>query len=115
LDKELEIENQCFDRFLLLDGIALFSLLAFRSIPTQNLLYVCDYRPILDTYNKIRYEGETFPVKYVIPNADPWSVFEKNATNLIDPFNVQFNPLKGGYASRIGKCPGGSRFLIGRL
>jgi hypothetical protein len=83
--------------FLLLDGIALGSLLAFRSVPTQNLMYVCDYRPILDTYNKIRYQGETFPVKYVIPNADPWSVFEENATNLIDPFNVQFNPLKGGF------------------
>jgi len=83
--------------FLLLDGIALGSLLAFRSVPTQNLMYVCDYRPILDTYNKIRYQGETFPVKYVIPNADPWSVFEENATNLTDPFNVQFNPLKGGY------------------
>jgi hypothetical protein len=27
----------------------------------------------------------------------PWSVFEENATNLIDPFNVQFDPLKGGY------------------
>ena len=83
--------------FLLLDGIALGSLLAYRSVPTQNLMYVCDYRPILDTYNKIRYQGETFPVKYVIPNADPWSVFEENATNLIDPFNVQFNPLKGGF------------------
>ena len=83
--------------FLLLDGIALGSLLAFRSIPTQNLMFVCDYRPILDTYDKIRYDGQTFPIKYVIPVADPWSVFEENATNSIDPYNVQFNPLKGGY------------------
>jgi len=84
--------------FILLDGIALGSLLAFRSIPTQNLMFVCDYRPMLNTYDKIRYDGETFPVKYVIPEAYPWSVFEENATNLIDPYNVLFNPLKGGYA-----------------
>jgi hypothetical protein len=83
--------------FLLLDGIALGSLLAFRSIPTQNLQFVCDYRPILETYDKIRYEGETFPVKYVIPNADSWSVFEENATNLIEPDDVLFRPLEGGF------------------
>jgi hypothetical protein len=84
--------------FTLLDVIAVGSLLAFRSIPTQNLMFLCNYRPILNTYDKIRYDGETFPVKYVIPEADPWSVFEENATNLIDPYNVLFNPLKGGYA-----------------
>jgi len=83
--------------FILLDGIALGSLLAFRSVPPQNLQFVCDYRPILDTYDKIRYEGETFPIKYVIPDAQPWSVFEENATNLIDPDNMEFNPLQGGY------------------
>jgi hypothetical protein len=83
--------------FILLDGIALGSLLAFRSVPTQNLQFVCDYRPILDTYNKIRYDGETFPVKYVIPDAQPWSVFQENATNLIDLWNVQFNELEWGY------------------
>jgi len=87
--------------FILLDGIALGSLMAFRSVPTQNLQYVCDYRPILDTYDKIRYEGETFPIKYVIPNAQPWSVFEENATNLIDPDNMEFNSLKGGYAAAL--------------
>jgi hypothetical protein len=87
--------------FILLDGIALGSLLAFRSVPTQNLQFVCDYRPILDTYDKIRYEGETFPIKYVIPDAQPWSVFEENATNLIDPDNMEFNPLKGGYAAAL--------------
>ncbi len=87
--------------FLLLDGIALSSLLTFRSIPTKNLMFVCDYRPILNTYDKIRYDGETFPIKYVNPNADPWSVFEDNATNLIDPYNVLFNPLTGGYGSAL--------------
>ena len=87
--------------FIILDGIALGSLLAFRSVPTETLMYVCDYRPILQTYDKIRYEGETFPIKYVVPNADPWSVFEENATTLTDPLNVQFNPLKGGYAAAL--------------
>jgi hypothetical protein len=87
--------------FILLDGLALGSLLAFRSIPTQTLWYVFDYRPVLDTYDKIQYEGETFPIKYVIPNAPPWSVFEENATNLIDPDNMQINPLKGGYAAAL--------------
>ena len=87
--------------FILLDGIALASLLAFRFVPTQNLEYVCNYRPILKTYNAIRYKGATFPVKYVRPDSLPWAVFEKNATNLIDPFNVQFNPLKGGYRTAL--------------
>ncbi len=84
--------------FILLDGIALVSLLAFRSVPPQNLQFVCDYRPILDTYDKIRHEGETFPIKYVIPGAQPWSVFEENATNLTDPYNVQFTPFPRGIA-----------------
>ena len=83
---------------MILEGIALGSLLAFRLVPTQDLMTVFDIRPILEAYDKIRYEGETFPIKVVIPDAQPWSVFEENATNLIDPFNVLFNPLKGGYA-----------------
>jgi len=84
--------------FILLDGVALGSLLTFRLVPAQNLMFVCDVRPILNTYDKIRYEGATFPIEQVIPDADPWSVFEENATNLIDPYNVLFNPIKGGYA-----------------
>jgi len=81
--------------FILLDGIALGSLLAFRAVPTGNLQFYSDLRPLLDTYNKIRYEGATFPVEKVIPDADPALVFEENATNLIDPYNVQFNFLDG--------------------
>ena len=81
--------------FILLDGIALGSLLTFRSVPPNNLWYYCDVRPLLDTYNKIRYEGATFPVENVVPDAGPGSVFQENATNLIDPFNVQFNSFDG--------------------
>ena len=83
--------------FILLDGIALGSLLAFRSVPPWNMQFVCDYRPILDTYDKIRYKGETFPIKYVVPDAQPWSVFEENATNMEDPYNVEFAALTGEY------------------
>jgi hypothetical protein len=59
--------------------------------------FVCDYRPILDTYDKIRYEGATFPIKYVVPDAETWSVFEENATNMKDPYNVEFAALTGEY------------------
>jgi hypothetical protein len=84
--------------FILLDGIALGSLLAFRSLPIKDLQFASDVRPILDTYDKIRYKGATFPIKYVFPDDNPWSVFEDNATNLIDPYNVQFESLEwGGY------------------
>jgi hypothetical protein len=83
--------------FILLDGIALGSLLAFRAVPPWNMQFVCDYRPILDTYDKIRYEGATFPIKYVVPDAETWSVFEENATNMKDPYNVEFAALTGEY------------------
>ncbi len=83
--------------FLVLDGIALGSLLSYHYVPNIYLVgerkytYMqCDFRPILDTYDKIRYQGETFPVKTIIPDADPWAVFQENATNLIDPYNTFF-------------------------
>jgi hypothetical protein len=88
--------------FLLLDGIALGALWAYHWTPTAYLVGVryykvpqCDFRPILDTYNKIRYEGQTFPIENVVPNAVPWAVFQDRATNLIDPYNTSFKGLNG--------------------
>ncbi len=90
--------------FLVLDAIALISLGALYYVPTEYelgpmtaafRLYQCDFRPILATYNAIRYEGETFPVENVVPDADPWAVFQDNATNLIDPYNTYFKALNG--------------------
>ncbi len=90
--------------FLLLDGIALAALLTFGWVPHIYELdqiwapfdmYLCDYRPILATYNQIRYEGKTFPIEVVIPKASPWEVFQDQATNLIDPENVIFGRLNG--------------------
>ena len=88
--------------FLLLDGFALVSLSSFRYVPTNYALrpdgpgfvmYQCDYRPILATYNEIHYQGATFPIKNVIPKADPWMVFQDNATSLIDPYNTYFKAI----------------------
>lgn len=83
--------------FLLLDGIALASLLSFHYVTNCYLVgerlfeyNLCDIRPILATYDEIRYQGATFPVENVVPEADPWSVFQKKATNLIDPYNTFF-------------------------
>jgi hypothetical protein len=74
--------------FLTFNGLALASLWLFHYLPAQELVPNCDFRPILSTYQKIRYEGETFPIANVISNADPWVVFQERATSLIDPYNT---------------------------
>jgi hypothetical protein len=86
--------------FLVLDFIALGSLVSYHDVVNSYLVgerkyqYMqCDYKPIQDTYDKIRYEGAIFPVKNVVPDADPWAVFQENATNLIDPYNTYFRSL----------------------
>jgi len=88
--------------FLLIDGFALLCLSNMHYFPAQyalNLngssyqLYQCDYRPILATYDEIRYQGKTFPVENVVPQADPWMVFQDDATNMIDPYNTYFKDI----------------------
>jgi hypothetical protein len=74
--------------FIVLDGIALGSLWSYHWILTKYQVLNCDVQPILVTYEKIRFEGETFPVENVVPDADPWDVFQARATNLIDPYNT---------------------------
>jgi hypothetical protein len=87
--------------FLLLDGIALGALATYHWVPTKYAVVAgyqlnqCDFRPILSTYEKIRYEGETFQIKNVVPDDDPWMVFQDNATNLVDPYNAYFKSLTG--------------------
>jgi hypothetical protein len=87
--------------FLLLDGIALGALLTYHWVPTEYAVVAgyrlnqCDFLPILATYNKIRYDGETFPIENVVPDADPWMVFMDNATSTIDPYNTYFKGLSG--------------------
>jgi hypothetical protein len=93
--------------FLLLDGFALVSLSGFHYVPTKYALdplgagfvmYQCDYRPIQATYNEIRYQGATFPVENVVPDAYPWMVFQENASSLIDPYNTYFKSLGSNLA-----------------
>jgi hypothetical protein len=88
--------------FLLLDGIALSSIWIYHWVPTQYEVgarfyqyYICEFQPILDTYDKIHYEGKTFPIENIIPNDDPWAVFQDNATNLKDPYNMFFKNSAG--------------------
>jgi hypothetical protein len=74
--------------FFAFNGIAIISLWFFHYLPAQELVMNGDVRPILSTYEKIRYEGQTFPVEYIVPDADPWAVFEENAASLRDPYNT---------------------------
>jgi hypothetical protein len=74
--------------FLSFNSIALVSLWFFHYIPVENQVLNCDVLPILSTYEQIRFGGETFPVENVVPDADPWAVFQERATNLIDPYNT---------------------------
>ena len=85
--------------FLLLDGVALAAMSTYYWVPTKYAVVAvyqlnqADYRPMLATYDAIRYEGETFPVKTVVTDAPPWTVFEENATSTIDPYNTYFKAL----------------------
>lgn len=81
--------------FILLNSIAIASLLSYRWILPKYQELSCDVRPILATYEQIRYEGETFPIENVIPDANPWDVFQENATSLIDPYNTFLKSLSG--------------------
>jgi hypothetical protein len=79
--------------FLVLNGIALGSLWFYHYIPAEAQKMLCDIRPMLTTYDKIRYQGDTFPIKNVVPKADPWAVFQDNAVNMIDPYNTFFKDI----------------------
>ena len=86
--KNWKSNKRLWSVFLILNGIALVSLWFYHYIPTEYQVLNFDFRSILSTYEKIRYEGETFPVENVVPDADPWDVFQERATNLIDPYNT---------------------------
>jgi hypothetical protein len=95
--KDWESNGRLWIAFLLLDGIALGTLWSYHYVPDHywvgERLYTynqCDFRPILATYDEVRYQGATFPVDKVVLEADPWAVFQDNATNLIDPYNTFF-------------------------
>jgi hypothetical protein len=79
--------------FLVLNGIALGSLWSFHWIQTIDQVLICDVRPMLATYEQIRYQGETFPIENVIPDAEPMDVFQERAVNLIDPYNTFFKDI----------------------
>jgi hypothetical protein len=108
--------NALLAAFLVMEGIALGSLLSFRYVPTKYLVgealfdyMLGDIRPMLTTYDMIRYQGNTFPVENVVPRADPWMVFQDNAVNMIDPYNTFF---KGIYQSLVPVLHAGSVYDI---
>jgi hypothetical protein len=79
--------------FLVLNGIALGSLWFYHYIPPQAQQMLCDIRPMLATYDQIRYQGDTFPIENVVPRDDPWAVFQDNGVNMIDPYNTFFKDI----------------------
>jgi hypothetical protein len=86
--------------FIFLNCIALGSLVSYHDVTN---IYVdgegkfeymlCDIYPMLNTYNEIRYQGATFPVKNVLLDAYPWEVFDENAMSMIDPYNTFFGDI----------------------
>ena len=80
--------------FLVLNSIALGSLWFYHYVPVEAQKMLCDIRPMLTTYDQIRYQGDTFPVENVVPEADPWAVFDDNAVNMIDPYNTFFKDIE---------------------
>ncbi len=81
--------------YLALNGFALVCLWLFHYLPAENLVMIYDVRSALTTYDEIRYSGELFPVENVIPDADPWDVFQQRATSLRDPYNTMIKGLTG--------------------
>ena len=86
--------------FLLLVGFALGCLLTFYYVPAEYAvgqggyrIYLCNYRPLQATYEQIRYQGKTFPVENVIPDAAPMDVIQEDAVNLGDPYNTFFKDI----------------------
>ncbi len=79
--------------FLIFNGIALGSLWFYHYDSPKSQQMLADIRPMLTTYNEIRYQGEAFPVENVVPTADPWAVFDQNAVNMIDPYNTFFKDI----------------------
>jgi hypothetical protein len=79
--------------FLVLNGIALGSLWFYHYVDPQSQQMLCDIRPMLTTYDKIRYQGDMFPIENVVLLADPWVVFQDNAVSLIDPYNTFFKGI----------------------
>jgi hypothetical protein len=80
--------------FLVLNSIALGSLWFYHYVSPKSQQMLCDIRPMLTTYNEIRYQGATFPIENVVPEADPWAVFDDNAVNIIDPYNTFFKDIE---------------------
>ena len=100
--KNWKSKTKLLAAFLLLDGFSLGCLWFYRYVPKQYevgagfyQLDACDFQPILDTYDKIHYAGETFPIENVLPDANVWDVFQDRATNLTDPDNIYFKFLPG--------------------
>jgi hypothetical protein len=83
--------------FILLDGIALVSMWIYYQIPPDYQHRYFDIRQVMQVYPEIRYQNETFLVANVVPDANPWEVFQRHATNLIDPYDPLFKSFVTHY------------------
>ncbi len=92
--------------FLLLNGLALISLNVYNQIPAvelqKRLFNISEVEPV---FPKMRKAGVTFPVTTVIPNANGWKVFERYATNLIDPYDPLFKGRSKQFAQAVHAGP----------
>ncbi|HTX92830.1 MAG TPA: hypothetical protein VMC09_16590 [Anaerolineales bacterium] len=94
-----------FAAFLLLDCLALFSMWIYYKIPIDLQQRIFDIREVLPVYPAIRKQGNTFPVETVIPDANPWEVFEDDATNLKDPYEPLFKSFDSQYLETLHAGP----------
>jgi hypothetical protein len=86
-----------FTIFILLDGVALVSMWIYYQVPLEDQLRIFDIREITQVYPQIRYQGETFLVDKVVPDADTFEVFELHATDLIDPYEPLFKSYSDNF------------------
>jgi hypothetical protein len=98
--KNWKSDGRVLKVYLLLNGLALVSLLSFRFVPTKYTIdqrlfvfHQCDYPPLAAIYDQIRFQGETFPVKNVIRNATPMEVIPRQGVSTIDPYNTFFEDI----------------------
>ena len=83
--------------FILFNGIALASMRVYYQLSPEDQTRIFDIRGVMQVYPEIRYQGKTFLVDQVAPNANTWEVFDLHATDLIDPYEPLFKSFAAHY------------------
>ena len=85
--------------FIFFNGVALASMGIYYQLSPEDQTRIFDIRGVMQVYPEIRYQGKTFLVDQVVPNANTWEVFDLHATDLIDPYEPLFKSFAARYRS----------------